>query len=131
MDFLRDFDDFFSWGFGKPTKLRFNTGKTYDVNPVYWEEIIEGEEKKGYKSVCRTVGIDPEDVKVSLERNYIKVEGKTEYEGKTYSTYFEIPVSESVMADIENIKYITKNGLTYVYLYIKKPEFKKITIEKL
>ena len=120
-DFL---DDFF--GFGKPFDLVYNTGKTKDMNPAYWSKT-----DKGYKAVCRTVGIAPDDVKVETDDCNIVVSGETEYEGNKYNTFYKIPISKEIMGDITNITYKTLNGLTYIQLYVETPEKKKIKINKI
>lgn len=128
---FEDFNDFYSFGFGRPENLKFNAGRTKDMNPAYWETITDDDGNRiGFKSTCRTVGLAPEDVKVTLEENKIVIQGSTEFDGNKYDTHFEIRVSESVIGDIESIKYKTLNGLTYVYIYTKKPEYTKINIEK-
>ena len=130
-NFEKLFEDFFSMGFGRPRNIRFNVGGTKDMNPVYWQTLTDDDNHKiGFKSTCRTVGLSPEDVKVSLEDNCIVVQGNSEFDGVKYDTHIEIPVSESVVGNIENIKYKTLNGLTYIYIYIKTPEYTKINIEK-
>lgn len=121
-DFL---DDFFG-GFGKPFDLVYNTGKTKDMNPAYWSKT-----DKGYKAVCRTVGIAPDDVKVETDECNIVVSGETEYEGNKYNTFYKIPISKEIMGDIINITYKTLNGLTYIQLYVETPEKKKIKINKI
>lgn len=128
------FDDFFDQfvlGFGKPRKNRYNTGHTQDMSPVYWETLTDDNgEEIGYKATCRTVGIEPDDVKVTVKGNVIAVEGKTENGKSVYDCYYEIPVAESVIANIEKINYQTKNGLTYVTVNIKRPIKNEILIER-
>ncbi len=72
----RNFDEIFDsmlLGFGAPMNIRFNTAKTKDLMPSCWSpwevEYEDSTEKKkmGYKCVCRTVGINPEDVNVTME----------------------------------------------------------------
>lgn len=126
-DFLNDFyDDLFALGFGKPRNIVFNSGKTQDMNPVYWTEI-----ENGYRAVCRTVGINPEDVSVEIKNGYIKVSGKTKYEETDYDVSYDLPVSGDVLSNIEKLEYKTINGLTYIYIYIVRPEKKKVKIERI
>ena len=129
-DFFDEFDEVL--GFGKPRHLKFNTGNTQDMSPVFWQVLTDDDNKKiGYKSVCRTVGVAPEDVKVVLEDGKITVQGETEFDGSKYNTYYDIPVSDSVVNNIENIKYKTLNCLTYIYIYTKIPQERKVLIEKI
>lgn len=129
-------------GFGLPTKIKFNTPDTKDMMPAcwkVWEEKVHDPDtddctynkKMGYKAVCRTVGISPDDVKVTQEDYGICVQGKTEVDGKEYSQYMELPISEDIMANITGIDYKTENGLTYIYLKVQSPDKKKIEIRKL
>lgn len=120
-DFL---DDFF--GFGKPIDLIYNTGKTKDMNPAYWVKTEEG-----YKATCRTVGIAPDDVKVEIIDFNIVVSGETEYEGVKYDTSYKLPIASEIIGNIMAVDYKTLNGLTYIYLYVEKPEKKKIKINKI
>jgi HSP20 family molecular chaperone IbpA len=127
-DFLRDFDAFFSdldgW-FGKPRHLMFQC-KTKDMTPSFYEKTDDG-----YKCTCRTVGINAEDVKVTLEDDCIHVEGKTELDGYKYSTSYDLPLTEDVINNIKNIKYKTANGITIIYIDLDRPEKKKVKIEQI
>lgn len=124
-EFDRIFDDFFTWGFGKPRNLHFQT-KTKDMLPSFWEKTEDG-----YKCTCRTVGISPSDVKVSVGEDCIYVSGETEIDKYKYSTNYELPVSQDVLGNIKSIKYKTENGITIIYMDIDRPEKKKITIQKI
>lgn len=112
--------------FGKPMNLIYNAGNTKDMNPAYWVKT-----DKGYKATCRTVGIEPEAVKVKIDEYKIIVEGESEYENTKYDTYFELPIAKVIMNDIVAIDYKTLNGLTYIYLTITNPEPKYIQINKM
>ena len=129
-------DDFFGLGFGIPTSIRYNTASTKDMNPVVWakwtEKDEEGKDKFiGYKAVVRTVGVSEDDVKITVEKDGLIVEGKTEFEGYSYSQYVKLPVSREVVSNIEKISYHSKDGMTYVYLNIRTPKYKKIDIQKI
>lgn len=120
------YDDLFALGFGKPRKIIFNSGKTQDMNPAYWSET-----ENGYKAVCRTVGINEEDVSVELKHNCIKVSGETEYEGSKYNVSYELPVSDDVLANVTKLEYKTLNGLTYIYISVNRPEKKEIKAQRI
>lgn len=127
-DFSREFDsifDTFLYGFGKPRNLIFNC-KTKDIMPSFWEKTDEG-----YKCTCRTVGIEPDAVKVEIGEDCIHVSGETEMDGYKYNTSYDLPVSEDVLANIKSIKYKTANGITIIYIDIDRPEKKKIEIKKI
>ena len=119
------FEDLFTLGFGKPRKLVFNS-IVKDMLPTYWSK----KDDKTYMCVCKTIGIDPSDVKVEETNFGLKVSGSTEVEGYTYDTYFELPIADSIMNEIEKIKVKSKNGLTFITLILDRPEKKKILIEK-
>lgn len=119
------FDDFFTLGFGKPRKLIFNS-TVKDMLPSYWTK----KDDKTYMCICKTIGINPEDIKVEEVECGIKVSGSSEIEGYTYDTSFELPIAESIMNEIERIKVTSKNGLTFITLILNRPEKKKIKIEK-
>lgn len=131
-DFEKFLEDEFL-GFGIPKKIAYNTARTKDLMPACWKPIKD--EKgitTGYKAICRTVGIAPEDVKVTVDdSDNIIVKGETEYEGEKYTQYFEIGTVHDIMCNIEKIDYKTLNGLTYIYLTVKVPESKKIEINKI
>jgi HSP20 family molecular chaperone IbpA len=118
------FDEFL-FGFGKPKNLKFNC-KTKDVMPSYFEKT-----ETGYKCTCRTVGINPGDVKIKLEDDYIHVEGKTTMDGYEYSTSYDLPISQDVANNIKGIKYKTENGITIIYIDLERPDRKIVNIEQI
>lgn len=126
MDLFDNFfdDEFFTLGFGKPKHLVFNS-TVKDMMPSYWEK----KDDKTYMCVCKTIGINPADVKVEETDFGIKVSGATELYGHSYDTHFDLPIAERIMDEVEKIKVLTKNGLTFITLILKKPEKKKIEIE--
>ena len=130
--FFNDFFDQFALGFGRPQKKRYNTGHTQDMSPVYWRELKDDDGKKiGYRATCRTVGVSPDDVKVSLKDYSIIVQGKTEFsKERIYDCYYEIPVAESIVSDIEKINFKSENGLTYVTVLVKQPVKSDILITR-
>ncbi|WP_297419623.1 Hsp20/alpha crystallin family protein [Clostridium sp.] len=126
-DFLTSFDDdFFGGWFGKPMHLVFNTNRTKDMMPSYWQKTEEG-----YKVTCRTVGISAKDVKVALEENHIHVEGKSTFDNDEYSTSYDLPIVEDVRNNIKGIRYRTQDGITIIYLDIDRPKRKLINIEQI
>ena len=122
----RFFDDFFELGFGRPENTIFNCDKTLDLNPVTWVKTDDG-----FKATCRTVGINSDDVNVEVSNGYINVSGESEYEGSKYNVSYRIPISDDVFSNIRELKYKTLNGLTYIYLYIERPEKKQIKAIKI
>ena len=123
--FLDEVFDDFLLGFGRPRRLIFNS-QVKDMLPTYWKK----ENDKTYVCVCKTIGINPEDVKVEETEYGLKVSGSTELCGYTYDTSFELPIAESIMNEIEKVKVSSKNGLTFITLTLDRPEKKKLIIEK-
>lgn len=127
-------DDMFSTlGFGMPRNIRFNTGNTKDMLPGYWKEWKDEEgDQRGYKCVCRSVGIAPEDITIELQDDCIVLDGKTEVEdGSVYTQHVELPISKDLMSNIEKVNYRCKDGLTYIYLRVNTPEKKRVLVEKI
>ena len=120
------FDDFFELGFGRAEDTIFNCDKTLDLNPATWVKT-----ETGFKATCRTVGINPDDVKVEVTNGHINVSGESEYEGSKYNVSYRIPISDDVLSNITGLKYKTLNGLTYIYLEVERPERKKIKAVKI
>lgn len=124
-------------GFGSPINIRFNTGATKDMNPAVWkvweEELVDSTEKEqiGYKAVCRTVGIREEDIKLELRDFGLCLEGTSDVEGERYSQHIELPISREIMRNIENITYHSQDGLTYIYVRMKRPEIREVPILKI
>lgn len=124
---MRDFfDDFLTLGFGRAEDIKFNVDRTLDLNPTTWVKT-----ENGFKATCRTVGINPDDVKVEVFDSYISVSGESEYEGSKYNIHYDIPISDDVISNIKSLKYKTLNGLTYIYLDIERPEKKKLKAIKI
>lgn len=112
-------------GFGRPTKVIFNTNGLKDQMPSFWCQT-----EKGYRCTLKTLGIGNDDINVETEDNGIKVSGKSKVEGESYDTLIELPIAEDVMDNIIEIKHKTINGLTFVDLIVDRPEKKKIKITK-
>lgn len=125
-DFERIFDEFFTLGFGKPRNLVFNSC-VKDMLPSYWKK----KDNNTYVCICKTIGINPEDINVEETEYGFKVSGESEVEGYKYSTSFELPIAESIMNEIKEVKVHSKNGLTFITLILDRPEKKKIKIEKI
>jgi HSP20 family molecular chaperone IbpA len=105
--------------------LAFNC-KNFDMKPSIWEKTDDG-----YKCTCRSVGINPEDLKVSIGDDYIHVEGETELDNYKYSVKYDLPVSAEILDSIKSVKYKTTNGITIIYIELEKSEKKKIKIEQI
>lgn len=111
--------------FGDVTNLLFHN-YTLDQKPVTWNNT-----DSGYRAICRTVGINPDDVAIEVIDGGINLTGSTTVDDEDYSVSYFIPISSAIMAKVENIKYESKNGLTYIYLNLQKVEKKQIQISKM
>lgn len=123
--FFDDVFDEFLLGFGKPRRLVFNS-RVKDLLPSYWQK----KDDKTYLCTVKTLGINPEDVIVETTDYGIKVSGSSVINDFTYDTDIELPIAESIMNEVEKIKVVSKNGLTFITLILDKPEKKKVLIEK-
>lgn len=125
-NFFDDFDDLF-FGFGRPMSIRFNTPNTKDIQPASpWSK-----DENGYHMVARVVGINPEDLKVTLEEYGICIDGESDYNGSTYTQHIELPISKDLMANVTEVNYEVKNGLCKVSLIVKEPEYKQVAVKML
>lgn len=119
------FDDDFMRIFDKPI-VRYNSAKTKDMSPMSWHKT-----DKGYKCACRSVGVAPDDVHVTVTSNSIKVKGETKYDGETYSIDYECSVAKDVINNIEKVGYKSLNGMTYIYITVKKPVENTIKVTRI
>lgn len=122
-------------GFGVPSRIRFNTGSTKDMMPAVWKvwkknEGTSNEYVAGYKAVCRTVGIDKDDVNVVLKDNGLEVSGETVVDGTKYTQHVELPMSREVVQQIDGISYFSKDGLTYIFVLMKNVYPRAVDIQK-
>ena len=133
-------------GFGAPTRIKFNTRGTKDLSPVKlekWENYPNSSDEKegdtnkfgvighGYRAICRTVGINPEDVKVEITKTGISVDGETKEDNAVYNQHVELPIAKSILNDIKGIRYFSKNGLTYIYIILKDYSNNVIDVQRL
>ena len=123
-------------GFGSPINIRFNTGNTKDMNPAVWkvweQDIPDSTEKEqiGYKAICRTVGIREDDIKLELRDFGLCLDGTSDVDENRYSQHIELPISREIMRNIENITYHSQDGLTYIFVRMKRPEIHEVPILK-
>lgn len=121
-------------GFGSPINIRFNTGNTKDMNPAVWkiweQDIPDSTEKEqiGYEAICRTVGIREDDIKLELRDFGLCLDGTSDVEENRYSQHIELPISREIMRNIENITYHSQDGLTYIFVRMKRPEIREVPI---
>ena len=117
------FEDIFAFGFGRPTRLIFNTNGLKDMNPFFWSKTDDG-----YKATVKTLGI--ENVRVDTYEYGITISGENEIDGKKYDTTLELPICPDVLDNVIEITHQTKCGITIINLITSKPDKKKIKITK-
>jgi HSP20 family molecular chaperone IbpA len=119
------FNELMFLGLGEPTGIKFNTPNTKDIRPAsYWKKVEDG-----YQMIARVVGINPEDINITMEEYGICLDGKTDDEGTVYTQHIELPISKDLMANITDINYEVKNGLCKIKILVKEPEYKKVNIQ--
>ena len=131
------FNDFFGddfLGFGEPHLDFYNCAGTKDISPAVWKKNQSNDDSKfdEYIAICRSVGVMPKDVKISVpsENNAIKVCGETKTNFGTYNFSYELPIAKAIMDNIEKIECKSENGLSYITLKVKKvDQNKKFDIE--
>lgn len=121
---IYDFSTFDNMFFGEPV-MSFNTGHTKDMSPVFWTKV---KDKNCYRAEVRSVGVNPEDIKVEVGTRSIVVSGKSEYEKINYDFKYTLPVPESIISDIEKVSYKVLNGMTYIYVFVKKTTKPEVTV---
>jgi HSP20 family molecular chaperone IbpA len=128
-DFLDEFfgNDFL--GFGKPQLDFYNAAGTKDVKPAVWYKAKVNDNAKydEYVAICRSVGVDAQDIKVTIpdSDNYIKISGETKTDYNTYNFSCELPIAKAIMDNIAKIECRSENGLSYITLKVKKADSKR------
>ena len=86
-----------------------------------------------YVIEVKTLGINPTDVHVKLNKNILTINGETAnaFNEQPFNTCLKLKISDSVLKEIDKIKYESKNGLTYIYLYFKPEEENTINVERI
>lgn len=123
-DIERIIDGFFApelLGFGRPTKIVFNTNGIKDQMPSQWSKT-----DSGYKATVKTLGI--EKAKVEVKDNGIRISGENEIDGRKYDTTIDLPIAEKVMDTVLEVKHKTLAGITIVELVVDKPTKREIKI---
>ena len=121
-------DDLFDLGFSsKPLSFRYITPNTKDMSPASrWKK----DDNKYYITV-RMVGINPDDVKVTVEDYGIKVEGESDTFGETYSQSVSLGIAEDVISNVKGVSYEVKNGMCRIELEMKEKEYNKIDVKRI
>ena len=110
----------------QPLSVKFNTPSTKDISPAApW---TKGE--NCYSTVVRVVGINPSDVKVSMEESGIVIKGESDTFNEKYSQEVSLGIAKDIMSNIKEVNYEVKNGMCKVVLCMKEPECRSIAINK-
>ena len=121
MDFFDDFDQIFNKlysTFSRPVK---------DQRPfsVYTHD-------KGYIIVVNTLGIDKKDLSVNIQYEkgnkypILCINGKSEIENINFTNQVNLRIRMNFAEKVETLSYECKNGLTLVYLKVKREEPEKL-----
>ena len=82
---------------------------------------------------AKTLGISPDDIKVSVDENILLISGETknEYSEKNFNVKIKVVVGEEILNNIQSIEYKSNNGITYVILKMKEKKTNNIFIKKI
>jgi HSP20 family molecular chaperone IbpA len=121
-DFGSIFDDVFSI-FGEPFVV-YNANGIQDLHPVHWTKTND----YTYRASVKTLGIKETDIKISYDSNSITVSGESTIYGEKYNTKVRIPVNAEIMKEVNEIKYKTQDGITFVDIIVNVPDKKTIKV---
>ena len=97
----------------------FQAFSNLQLNAPGYAPWMRSDDGKVYCTIVKTIGINPEDVKVALENHVVKIDGATRVNGNEYSVNFAIPLSDTFYERAESINHETRNGLTYSTIGLK------------
>lgn len=82
---------------------------------------------------AKTLGISPDDVKVSLNGDILTISGesKNEYSDKAFNAQIKVRIGKDILSNIEKIDYKSQNGVTYVILKMKQTANSTIEIKRI
>ena len=82
---------------------------------------------------AKTLGINPDDIKISVDGNVLLISGETknEYSEKNFNVKIKVVVGEEILNNIQSIEYKSNNGITYVILKMKEKKTNNIFIKKI
>jgi len=128
-----DFDKVFDEFFGNELKLKLDSEDSR--YPIADENVMDDK----YEMTFEVPGVEPENVSVEKDGNYLKVSVNQEKEEKSESRYSKRSFNFSKVVELpndavaEDVKVVLKSGILTVTLprkalEEKKPEVKKIPI---
>ena len=82
---------------------------------------------------AKTLGITPDDIKVTLDKNILTISGesKNEYSDKAFNAQIKVRIGEDILNSIEKIDYKSENGITYVILRVKQTPESTVEIQRI
>jgi HSP20 family molecular chaperone IbpA len=122
-DFFDDWNSFFDNELNrlfKMTSNRFNR-PVKDMQPYKFLET-----ENGYIFVTNTLGINKTDISVSVKNEkgdpypYLHIKGTTKMEKIDFENRVELTIRLILEEKIENVAYDVKDGLTIVYIKVKR-----------
>lgn len=98
-----------------------------DMNPTVFYK-----KDNDYIIEAKTLGISPDDIKVTLDENILIISGesKNEYSDKAFNAKIKVKIGDDILSLVEKIDYKSENGLTYVILRMKQAPSSNIEIKR-
>lgn len=99
-----------------------------DMNPTVFYK-----KDNDYIIEAKTLGITPDDIKVTLDKNILTISGesKNEYSDKAFNAQIKVRIGEDILNSIEKIDYKSENGITYVILRVKQTPESTVEIQRI
>lgn len=111
-------NDLFSY-FARTTNIFHSPVKDMDPTKCYTVD-------DGYIIVCKTLGISPDDVKISIDEDanrmsypILKIEGSTKIESIDFENSVNLAIQLNCKEELDAIDYTVRDGLTIVHIKTK------------
>ena len=124
------FDDFIFGDFCDPfdgavSYLKFNSNNTQDQHPISIQKLANDDklvdkDHTVYRISCRSVGVSPSDVSVEIDGKTLWIKGETDNKDSEYNFKVGYTISDDLIGQIDQVKFNSENGITYVYLFVKR-----------
>lgn len=124
------FDDFVFGDFCDPfdgavSYLKFNSNNTQDQHPISIQKLANDDklvdkDHTVYRISCRSVGVSPKDVSVEIDGKTLWIKGETDNKDSEYNFKVGYTISDDLIGQIDQVKFNSENGITYVYLFVKR-----------
>ena len=129
-EIFKDFDDVMFGDFCNPfsgtvSYLKFNSNRTQDQHPIVFQKLAKDDKMIDknhtvYRATVRSVGVAPKDISVKLDNKTLWVKGETGNKDSEYDFEIGYDISDDLIGQIDNIKFKSENGITYIYLFVKR-----------